>query len=108
MSGEFAGTLDQHVRIERRAATRDDLGGADGAWTTQATLWAAIAPLASAPWGLGDRPAASLRWVATLRLGADVRAGDRLQWRGRLFAIRAAEADPATPDRLTLMLEEDR
>jgi head-tail adaptor len=108
MSGEFSGALTQRVLVQRRAATRDDLGGASGAWTTIATLWAAIEPITPASWGEGDLPAAAPRWRATIRAAADVAIGDRLQWRGLLFAVRTVEADPAMPDRLTLMLEEDR
>jgi head-tail adaptor len=107
MSAEFAGALTQRVALLRRAEARDDLGGADGAWTTLATTWAALAPVASASWGAGDRPAAVPRWGATLRAGVDVRPGDRLQWRLLLLTVRTVAADPTTPDRLTLTLEED-
>jgi head-tail adaptor len=108
MSGEFSGALTQRVLVQRRAATRDDLGGASGAWAMIATLWAAIEPATSVSWGEGDLPAAAPRWRATIRAGTDVAIGDRLQWRGLLFAVRMVAADPAMPDRLTLMLEEDR
>jgi head-tail adaptor len=108
VSGEFSGALTQRVLVQRRAATRDDLGGASGAWTTIATLWAAIEPITPASWGAGDLPSAAPRWRATIRAGTDVAIGDRLQWRDLLFAVRAVAADPAMPDRLTLMLEEDR
>jgi head-tail adaptor len=108
MNGEFSGALTQRVIVQRRATMRDGLGGANGAWTTIATLWAGIAPVTPASWGEGDRPAAAPRWSATIRAGADVAIGDRLQWRGLLFAVRAVETDPALRDRLTLVLEEDR
>jgi head-tail adaptor len=108
MNGEFSGALTQRVIVQRRAATRDDLGGASGAWTTIATVWAGISPVTPASWGAGDLPAAAPRWTATIRAGADVAIGDRLQWRGLLFAVRAIAADPAMPDRLTIVLEEDR
>jgi len=104
---EFAGGLTQRVFVQRRSADRDDLGGADGSWATLSQVWAALAPIAPAAWGQGDRPGASPRWRASLRT-TDVVPGDRLQWRGLLFAVRSAEADPALPDRLTLVLEEDR
>ncbi len=108
MSGELSGALTERVAVQRRAEARDDLGGAAGAWTTIATLWAALEPITAAAWGAGDMPVAAPRWRATMRSGADMAAGDRLQWRGRLFAVRAVEADPAAPDRLIVMLEEDR
>lgn len=108
MSGEFSGALTERVTLQRRAATRDDMGAANGAWTTIATLWAGIAPVTPASWGAGDLPAAAPRWAATIRAGADVATGDRLQWRGLSFTVRTVETDPAIRDRLTLVLEKDR
>ena len=104
---EFAGGLTQRVVVQRRAADRDDLGGADGGWATIAQVWAALAPIAPAAWGQGDRPGAAPRWKASLRT-TDVLPGDRLQWRGADLTVRSVEADPAASDRLTLVLEEDR
>jgi head-tail adaptor len=108
MSGEFAGALGQRVAILRRDAGRDDLGGADGGWSAIGSAWAALEPVAPAAWGAGDRPSARTRWRAVLRAGADVAAGDRLQWRLLLLAVRAVAVDPAWPDRIALTLEEDR
>jgi head-tail adaptor len=104
---EFAGGLTQRAVVQRRSTDRDDLGGADGPWTTLAQVWAALAPIAPAAWGEGDRPSANPRWRATLR-ATDVMPGDRLQWRDAGFTVRSVERDPAAPDRLTLVLEEDR
>ncbi|WP_019832514.1 phage head completion protein [Sphingomonas sp. PR090111-T3T-6A] len=110
MSGaEFAGALGERVCLQRRSGERDDLGGAGGAWSAGVTVWAAMAPAGAASWGQGDRPGAAPRWRATIRaIGADVRSGDRLTWRGAAYAIRSVEADPAAPDRLLLTVEEDR
>jgi head-tail adaptor len=108
MSGEFAGGLARRVTILRRADSRDDLGGADGGWSVVAGAWAALEPASAVDWGAGDRPAATARWRAVLRAGADVAVGDRLQWRLLLLAVRTIEADPAAADRLTLTLEEIR
>lgn len=106
MSGELAGALDQRVVVQRREEARDDLGAPGGAWGPVATLWARIAPLAPAPWGGGDRPAAPARWRATVRGAADVRPGDALDWRGARLLVRTVLADPAWPDRLLLDLEQ--
>jgi len=104
---EFAGGLTQRGLVQRRSTDRDDLGGADGDWATLAEVWAALEPIAPAAWGQGDRPNAAPRWRASLRT-TDVVPGDRLQWRARLLVVRSVDADPAAPDRLTLVLEEDR
>jgi head-tail adaptor len=108
MSGELAGALTRRISILRRAADRDDLGGASGEWEVVAATWAALEPITAANWGAGDRPTATPRWRALLRAGVDAVAGDRLQWRLLLLTVRAVTADPATPDRIVLTLEEDR
>jgi len=108
MSGEFAGALGQRVAILRRAAGRDDLGGADGGWSVIGSAWAALEPVAPAPWGAGDLPSAGTRWRAVLRAGADVVPGDRLQWRLLLLAVRTVAVDPAWPNRLAFTLEDVR
>jgi head-tail adaptor len=108
MSAELAGTLGRRLTILRRAPDRDDLGGAAGEWAAVSAVWGSLEPLAPAVWSAGDRPAATPRWRAVVRSGADVVPGDRLQWRLLLLAVRSVEADPATPDRLILTLEEDR
>lgn len=107
MSAEFSGALTQRLTLLRRQAARDTLGGASGAWAATGTIWASVVPVASAPWGAGDRPVAAPRWRAMLRSNFDVSPGDRAQWRGLIFAVRAVEADPATPDRIALILEEE-
>ena len=106
MSGEFAGALTQRVSILRRAADRDDLGGADGGWSVVAGHWAALEPVTAAAWGAGDLPSAKPRWRAVLRAGVDVAPGDRLQWRLLLLGVRSVGTDPASPDRIALVLEE--
>jgi head-tail adaptor len=108
MSGaELAGLLRERVDILRRAATRDDLGGASGDWMRLASVWAQIVPDGDGPVD-GDWPDGPARWLATLRSAALVRAGDRLGWRDRLLKVRSVIADPATPDRLALTLEDAR
>ncbi|PXA83646.1 phage head-tail adapter protein [Nostoc sp. 3335mG] len=106
MSAEFAGALTQRVSILRRAADRDDLGGADGGWSVIVSGWAVLEPVTAAAWGAGDLPSGKPRWRAVLRAGADVAAGDRLQWRLLLLAVRSIATDPAWPDRIALVLEE--
>lgn len=108
MSGELAGALTRRVSILRRANDRDDLGGANGEWSVVAGAWASLEPINPANWGEGDLPTATPRWRAVLRAGTEVAPGDRVQWRLLLLTVRAVEADPATPDRIVLTLEEER
>jgi head-tail adaptor len=103
--GHLAGALSERVTLLRRAETRDALGGAVVSWADGGLRWAALVPAGEAD-GTGDRPFGVPRWSATLRAGVAVAPGDRLMWRDRLVGVLAVTADPATPDRLTLKLEE--
>jgi head-tail adaptor len=109
MSGTgLAGVLTERVFLLLHNPARDDLGGAIGGWTTQASLWAAITPDGAATADDGDRRSTPHRWRAILRSGVQITAGDRLQWKGLLMDVLRVETDPARRDRITLRLEEVR
>lgn len=108
MSGELAGRLRERVTVERRAATRDALGGATGAWIAVATIRAAVAPGRAGPAVAGDAPSGLDDWIVTARAEADVRVGDRLVWRGRRLAAVRVVRDPRAPDRIEIFNEEER
>ncbi|HEY0270763.1 MAG TPA: head-tail adaptor protein [Sphingomonas sp.] len=109
MSGaEFSGALDQRLTLLARAATRDDLGGASGAWVAGAKVWAALRPDGAGTEGEGDAPGANPRWQATVRAPSPVASQDRVAWRGLTLRVRRVAADPATPDRIIWYLEEER
>ncbi|ARS29116.1 phage head closure protein [Sphingomonas sp. KC8] len=109
MSGakELAGRLRQRIGIERRTAARDALGGAVGDWVTVATLWAAIEPVGVGALIDGEAIRARPRWRVTVRHGADVAVDDRIRWRGGVIRVRGVTADPATPDRILVVGEEE-
>jgi head-tail adaptor len=106
--GELAGALTERLTILVRAATRDALGGASGAWLPGATIWASLSPDGAATEGEGDVPGMAGRWRATVRAPSPVASQDRVQWRGRTLRVRGVTADPATPDRLIWLLEDER
>jgi head-tail adaptor len=108
MKAGFAGALAQRIAIERRDEGADALGGADGGWTPVASCWAAIAPGGAPEIVAADALSAMPRWSVTVRSGVDVLPGDRINWKGRMMAVRRIEADPRTPDRMTMMAEENR
>ena len=109
MSGrkELAGRLNQRIRIERRGSARDALGGATGEWVAVAVLWAAIEPVGTGALTDGEAIRARPRWRVTVRSGADVAIDDRIRWRGCVIRVRGLTADPATPDRIIAMGEEE-
>ncbi len=100
MSG-FAGTLGERVTIEARGPERDATGGALGAWSAIATVWAGVTPDGIDPAEGRARP----RWRVAMRERA-VSVEERLVWRGRVLAIDGVARDPRTPDRMTLTATE--
>jgi hypothetical protein len=102
---EFAGGLKARVQLLRRDPARDDLGGTSGAWVPGASLWLALTPLGPGKADGGDLPAGPTRWRGVLRSGVALAVGDRLAGPALTVAILSIEADPASPDRLTLLLE---
>ena len=108
MRGAFAGTLAERIAIERRGEARDDVGGAEGDWALLTTCWAAIGLDGSGAEASGDVLSRMPRWRVTVRSGVAPGPGDRINWKGRLLAVRRVEADPRTPDRLVIMAEEMR
>ena len=106
--GELAGTLRERLTLERRAAGRDGMGGADGAWSTIGTVWAALEPRTSGPAVQGDALDMRPRWRVTLRAGSGIAVGDRLVWRARYLRVRGVTDDPALPDRTSVEAEEER
>jgi head-tail adaptor len=105
---ELAGALSERVEVQRRAAERDALGGAAGAWGAVGSTWAEIVPDGTGAPVAGEAIEALPRWRVTLRADADVAVGDRLIWRGRRLRVRARTDDPRLPDRVLLRAEEER
>ncbi len=109
MTAELAGRLRTRVIIERRENGRDAIGAANGDWITMRNAWVEIAPETVGPIAQADARAAMPHWTVTMRLEAPLPTiGDRMLWSGRKLRVRAVIADPRTPDRLTLSMEEER
>lgn len=99
----LAGRLGERVTL-LVAGPRDALGGAGG-WHDGPTLWAGVAPDGA---GGGGGAGAAARWRVTLRATAAAVAAERLRWRGTVLRVRRVASDPAAPDRVVLLTEEER
>jgi len=108
MSGEFAGTLREHIVIETRLSTRDSRAGAVGNYRYDGQAWAAVSLLMPADLTRADALSAMPRWRVTIRKREGVGVGTRLTWRGKYLAVRAALSDPQTPAQMHLTCEEVR
>lgn len=100
MAEEFAGRLRTRLGLERWA----DAGSGPG-WQAAGELWAEVAPASDRI--REDGGAEQYRGRLRVRLRpADVDESCRLLWEGRAYAVLATRRDPATPDRMELLIEE--
>lgn len=108
MSGEFAGTLRERVRIEQRSSMRDGIGSVVGGYAHDGDVWAAVTPLV--PGDLAQAASLSVmpRWRVTMRKREGISPGTRLTWRARYLSVRAVISDPQEPAQMQLTCEELR
>lgn len=107
MARETAGLLVERVMIERRDATRDDLGGEAAEWSEEAEVWASVVPDRRAAEASGGTLRAERRWAVTVRRREGLGLDCRLIWRGRVLRVRMVEDDPRVKDVVTLRCEEE-
>jgi SPP1 family predicted phage head-tail adaptor len=84
------GRLRHRVTLAAPVATPDGAGGETVAWSTVATVWAAVEPVAAAERRIADHLAAAVTHRVILRWRGDVTGGMRATHRGRNFRILAA------------------
>jgi head-tail adaptor len=104
MADELTGTLTERVAIEHFVDSRDASGASTGNWQPAASAWAAIVPDGQGG-SEGETRRSARRWRVMLRAPTPVGLLSRLIWRGEWLAVLAVEADPRTPDRVTLRCE---
>lgn len=103
---EMAGRMRARLTLERWAGVPDGAGGFEGeGWRLVRAIWADLSDMGE------DRDRAGEATRVRRRLRAIVRPADidnrcRLRWDGRTFAVLSARTDPATPDRMKLVIEE--
>ena len=105
MSGELAGRLAERVTLELWQGSSDDLGAATGVWIPQGDCWASIRPIEHAPGAEADSRSSRRRYRVTLRSEPRLSLLHRLRWRDEVLTLLRVEADPAQPDRRTLIVE---
>ncbi len=93
MSGEFAGTLNERVALERWVSALDAAGDDVGAWVAVETIHAAVIPDGQlAGQRAGEAARSGRRWRVLLRWRDDLNLAMRLRWRGQILKVRAIEA----------------
>ena len=99
MHEEFAGRLRSRLGLERWV--EDDAPG----WRADGELWAELAPATDRLKADGGTENYRGRLRVRLRPAA-VDESCRLIWQGRPYQVLATRQDPATPDRMELLIEE--
>lgn len=94
-AGLNPGTLDQRVIIQEETLTTDAYGGATSAWSTLATVWAAVKPLSGRERSDVAAVEAPALYRFTIRRRSDVLDTMRLSWNGQTWNIRFI-ADPGS------------
>jgi len=87
------GLLRERVTLQSPAASTDAVGDVTQAWAVVATVWARIQALAARDEQQQSREEHVARWRVTIRHRADVAAGWRLMWRGRVLYVEAVLPD---------------
>ena len=105
---EFAGTLNQRIRIERPVDLRTDGGLQKAGWESVATCLAAVVAEGAGPETEAMALSAMPRFRVTIRRRDGIGVGQRVVWGERAMLVRQRIDDPATPDRILLRCEEMR
>jgi len=108
MSGEFAGTLNHRIVLERPATARTPMGLRDHGWEIFGRCLAAIVPEGAGAESEAMALSAMPRFRVTIRAREGVAIDQRLRWAGRTLMIRQLLSDPRARDRLVLRCEEVR
>jgi SPP1 family predicted phage head-tail adaptor len=84
-----AGSLRHRITIQQRTDTQDSYGEPIPAWTTFATVWAAVEPQSGqeATIAMSQQQEARLRVRVRVRYRTGISTLMRIAWQGRLFQI---------------------
>lgn len=85
-----AGKLQRRVALQAAAETTTETGEVARVWTTYATVWARIEPLAGRELVYAQQTTPDVTHRVTLRYRADVTVAHRLLYGTRVLHIRAA------------------
>lgn len=84
------GMLTERIELRRRVVTDEAEGGSTALYATLATVWARVRQLGARADMLSDGRGQTITHAVVLRHRNDLRAGDRIAWRGRTLEVLAA------------------
>lgn len=106
MSDEFAGTLSEHIVIERRSALRDGLGLRQQIWELVCRCRASVRPDGFGAASQGEAASALPKYRITIRPRDGIAIDQRISWGQRKMLVRQLVDDPAAKDRIEMRCEE--
>jgi SPP1 family predicted phage head-tail adaptor len=108
MSGEFAGTLNDRILIERPGSVRNEMGLQQSAWETVCRCLASVVLESVGPESEAQALSAMPRFRVTIRWREGIALDQRISWSGRKLMVRQMLDDPRAKDRITMRCEEVR
>ena len=102
------GNLRHRVTFQSLTTADDGYGGTVETWGDTATVWASVEPLSGFERIQAMQVSPRLSHRVVMRYRADVDAGDRLSYDGRVFDITAVIDEDERHRELTLLCEEER
>ncbi len=106
MSGEFSGTLRDHIRIERTLGQRDAIGSAAEQTELVGKYRAAVQAAANGSQAQGESRSARQQWRIVLRETGSILPGDWLIWGNRRMIVNTVSADRRLLPKTILLAEE--
>ncbi len=103
-----AGKLNQRIILQQYTPTQDSSGSVTEAWTTLATVWAAIRPLQGREYWAANQEQIEATHEVTIRWRRDVSSINRILFGSRIFDIKAAiNTDEANKWLIMICMERD-
>ena len=85
------GTMTDRVQLQRRVTSDESEGGELAGFTPIATVWARVRQLSTRQAFASDARGQNVSLGVTIRHRTDLKAGDRIVWRGRELSIQALD-----------------
>jgi head-tail adaptor len=108
VSGEFTGTLNERVLIERLTSARNAMGLQEQVWENLCECLASIVLETIGPESEGQALSAMPRYRVTIRQREGIAIDQRISWRERKLMVRQMLDDPRAKDRIAMRCEEVR
>jgi SPP1 family predicted phage head-tail adaptor len=84
-----AQSLRRRIRVERKVATRDDIGGEEYSFTLRAELYANVRYLKGQESLLSQEMTATEQYEFIIRYRTDIDMTDRIVWKGNNYDIQS-------------------